>query len=220
MPNFFKSIVGSFKNPEQTWLSFVVEMVILISIVLFIRFYVFQFFQVSGPSMCPTLNELNAECKNGKGEFVFVNQATYKFIRPPAVGEVVVFRPPSDTKDYYIKRVMGVPGDVIKVYDGKVYKVNDEGQDVEIEEPYLSARNQGRTQTDQEIFTVPEGKYVLFGDNRDRSLDSRRCYGATCSSLGATPYVPAESIKGKAEFVIWPFWTMRWMENPFEAPAS
>ena len=183
MPNFFKSVLESFKNPEQSWISFVIEMVILISIVLFIRFYVFQFFQVSGPSMCPTLNQFDQDCKNGKAEFVFVNQATYKFLRPPEVGEIVVFRPPTDTKDYYIKRVIGIPGDTIKVYDGKVYRVNEEDQDVAIDEPYLSARNQGRTQTSQEIFTVPDGKYVLFGDNRDRSLDSRRCYGATLSLI-------------------------------------
>ena len=203
-----KMIVNSFKNPEQSWRSFFIEMAILLAAVLFIRFYVFQFFQVSGPSMCPTLNVLDEQCRSGKGEFVFVNQVTYNFFRNPERGEVVVFRPPNATKDFYIKRVIGLPGDTVYVRNGQVYL-----EDVKIEEPYLSPRNQGRTQSDLEEFVVPEDHYVLFGDNRDRSLDSRRCYSASCSD-GQTPFVHKKKIKGKAEFVIWPFWTVRTLDNP------
>jgi len=213
MRQLLQSTVDSFKAPEQSWLSFVIEMAVLISIVLFIRFYIFQFFQVSGPSMCPTLNQLNGECKSGKAEFVFVNQFTYNFIHPPKRGEVVVFRPPNDKKDYYIKRVIGVPGDVVEVRNGKVYLSNDQVKDLEVDESYLSARNQGRTQSSLDRFEVPTGQYLLFGDNRDKSLDSRMCYAATCTSSN-TPYVNADLIKGKAEFVIWPFWTTRWLQNP------
>lgn len=212
MPHFPKVILDSIKNPQQSWVGFLVEMFILLGIVLFIRFYVFQFFQVSGPSMCPTLNELNDTCQSDKGEFVFVNQLTYNFIRPPERGEVVVFRPPNDTKDYYIKRVIGLPGDIVEVRFGKVYLTIPGKSEIELDETYLSARNQGRTRTTMERFEVPEGKYVLFGDNRDKSLDSRMCYSPACTP-GTTPYVAADNIKGKAEFVIWPFWTARFMQN-------
>ncbi len=215
MPNFLRSLIESFKSPEQSWAGFLVEMFVLLAVVLFIRFYVFQFFQVSGPSMCPTLNQFDTECKNGKGEFVFVNQVTYNFIRPPERGEVVVFKPPNNNKDYYIKRVIGTPGDTIRVEDGKVYLNNAEVQDEVLREPYLSARNQGRTRASLDEFTVPAGQYLLFGDNRDRSLDSRDCFSAACTP-NTTPYVDADLIKGKAEFVIWPFWLGRSMENPFE----
>lgn len=202
-----KPILNSFKNPEQSWPSFFFEMAILLAVVLFIRFYVFQFFQVSGPSMCPTLNVLDGQCRSGKAEFVFVNQVTYNFFRTPEHGEIVVFRPPNNKKDFYIKRVIGVPGDTVYVRDGQVYL-----GDTKLEEPYLSPRNKGRTQSDLEEFVVPADHFLLFGDNRDRSLDSRRCYSNTCSS-GETPFVHKSKIKGKAEFVIWPFWTIRMLKN-------
>ena len=187
-------------------------MVVLISLVLFIRFYVFQFFHVSGPSMCPTLNQVEDECLRGSGEFIFVNEFLYHFIRDPKKGEVLVFKPSSDNKPY-IKRVMGTPGDTVSVKNGAVF-VNGE----QIQEPYLSEENAGKTSTSQENFTVPEGHFLMFGDNRNRSLDARSCFSQVqkCES-GISPYTPKADIVGKAEFVIWPFWKARWIKNPFSS---
>lgn len=223
------------KDPKQTWLGFLLEIIVLITLVLFIRFYVFQLFQVSGPSMCPTLNQFDLECETGKGEFVFVNEFIYKFLRLPERGEIVVFRPPTspegNLKDwilnkfrpsdkdqnkpvYYIKRVIGLPGETVVVRDGKVFVNNAQIQDHELVEDYLSARNQGRTQASQVTFEVPEGKYLLFGDNRDQSLDARQCFG-TCR-MPEKAYVELKDIRGTAEFVIWP--PFRWLQN--ELPKS
>lgn len=204
------------KDKEQSWGAFALEMTILLTIVLCVRFYVFQFFRVSGPSMCPTLNQLDEECEMGKGEFVFVNEFLYHFLKTPARGEVIVFRPPTE-KTYYIKRVIGVPGDTITIKDGKVLLTNDKYEEFELPETYLSAVNQGRTVTQKKVFTVPADHYVLFGDNRNQSLDARQCF-RTCygDENDFTPFVHVDKIKGRAEFVIWPFWTARWLEQPYQ----
>ncbi len=203
-----------FKEKDQSWPSFFLEMVIIISVVLFIRFYVFQFFRVHGVSMCPTLNFVEDKCRDGKGEFIFVNEFLYHFRRDPQRGEIVVFRPPIGEK-HYIKRVIGVPGDTIDVRHGKVFLSNDEYHQQLLDEPYLSLKNRGRTLSQRETFEVPEGHYVLFGDNRQKSLDSRYCFSA-CDGR-ATPFVPKKNIRGRSEFVIWPLDRLRWLtEELFE----
>ncbi len=201
------------KEKDQSWGAFTLEMAILLAIVLCVRFYVFQFFRVSGPSMCPTINQLDGKCERGKGEFVFVNEFLYHFIKDPERGEVVVFRPPTE-KAYYIKRVIGVPGDTITIDNGKVYLTNDEYEYLELPETYLSALNQGRTVTQQKKFIVPKDHLLLFGDNRNQSLDARQCFKSCYGDLNKnTPFVHEDKVKGRAEFVIWPFWTARLIEQ-------
>lgn len=208
------------KDKNQSWVGFIVETLILIGIVLFIRFYIFQFFRVSGPSMCPTLNVLEDECQYGKGEFIFVNEVLYHFIRDPQRGEVVVFRPPNENV-YYIKRVIGIPGDTVEIKNGKVFLSNQDVSDFEIEESYLSPRNQGRTQTRQkDTFPIPEDHYLLFGDNRAESLDARQCFSVSGCDGSHTPFVPEKFIQGRAEFVIWPFRTVRWIPHPSLLPQK
>jgi signal peptidase I len=201
------------KDKDQSWMSFVLETLILIGIVLFIRFYIFQFFRVSGPSMCPTLNVLENKCQHGKGEFIFVNEFLYNFIRSPKRGEIVVFRPPHK-KVYYIKRIIGIPGDIVEIKNGRVYLTNENMSDFELSEPYLSPRNQGRTQVKQKsIFRVPEGHYLLFGDNRAESLDARQCFSTTGCDGKHTPFVSQKFIQGRSEFVIWPLKKNRWLQQ-------
>ena len=214
------------KEHSQSWRSFILELVILISIVLGIRFYVFQFFRVSGPSMCHTLNSFivekenadgsiisTTECENGKGEFIFVNEFSYHF-EDPVRGDIVIFHPP-DKKVYYVKRIIGVGGDFVEIKNGIVYLNNEK-----LPEPYLSERNKDRTQSHGRTkFEVPAGQYLVFGDNRAKSLDARHCFSHGCNEDN-TPFLEKSAITGKAEFVIWPFWKARWLENPFDAPAS
>ncbi|MCF7846943.1 MAG: signal peptidase I [Candidatus Gracilibacteria bacterium] len=210
-----------FKNPEQSWSSFLLELGILIAVVLFVRFYVFQFFQVSGPSMCRTLNTIDGVCqraqcrtlwdkmtgKNLQGsdhcEFIFVNEFLYSFVRAPERGEIVVFRPPTGERNY-IKRLIGIPGDTVEVYNGNVFLTNERFDSVKLPEPYLSQKNQNRTATTQQKFAVPEGHFLLFGDNRNESLDARMCFEPSGCNEFNTPFVPRENIRGRAEFVVWP----------------
>ncbi len=203
------------KDKDQSWTHFTIETLILIIIVLFIRFYIFQFFRVSGPSMCPTLNMIEGECQFEKGEFIFVNQFLYHFIREPQFGEVVVFQPP-EKKEYYIKRILGTPGDVIDIQNGKLYLTNDQFEKLELDEIYLSALNQGQTQTyGQSSFIIPDQHYLLFGDNRAKSFDARQCYSIEGCNGSHSPFVPQENIQGKASFVVWPIPLIRTLQNPF-----
>lgn len=205
------------KEKHQSWISFIIELIVLISLVLFVRFYVFQFFRVHGGSMCPTLNQIDDQCLRDKGEFIFVNEFLYNFIRDPKRGEVVVFKPPTGDKPY-IKRVIGVPGDIIEIIGKRVYITNDKYEQELLDESYLSARNDGNTRASQTRFVVPTDHVLLFGDNRNGSLDARDCF--TQSSLkcnsGISPYIHKDNVVGKASTVIWPVWRARSVENKLE----
>ncbi|NJP03965.1 signal peptidase I [Candidatus Gracilibacteria bacterium] len=180
--------------------------------------------------MCNTLNFVDGQCQKErcrtlvdkiKGtnkygsescETIFVNEAVYSFLRDPKRGEIVVFVPPTEIgngkmmKKKYIKRVIGVPGDIVEIENGKVYLTNEaEGiERQELPESYLSAKNEGRTSTTKAKFEVPEGEYLCFGDNRIESLDARRCYEPQGCDENNTAFVPKKYIKGRAQVVVWP----------------
>ncbi len=201
------------KDENQTWGSFFLEMALLIGIVLFVRYYVFQLFRVSGPSMCPTLNMIDGSCYRSKGEFIFVNEFLYHLLRQdPKRGEIVVFKAPN--KDVsYIKRVIGIPGDTVEVIDGKVI-LTSEGEKTILDEAYLSEQNKGLTRTrGRNTFEVPEGHYLLFGDNRLQSLDARQCFASMGCTADNTPFVTRNRIRGRAEAVIWPPSLVRKLET-------
>ncbi|MCK5461045.1 signal peptidase I [Candidatus Gracilibacteria bacterium] len=203
------------KEENQSWKSFFIELSLLIAVVLFVRFYIFQIFRISGPSMCPTLNWINNECENGKGEFVFVNELFYHF-QPPNRGDIIIFKPPGG-KVYFIKRIMGIPGDKIEIKNGKVYLSNTEVSNFLLPESFLSGTNKSRTAVfGIDTFEVPEDHYLVFGDNRAKSSDSRQCFSSLKCNDENSPYLPRENIRGKAEFIIWPFWRFRWIENEFD----
>ena len=129
--------------------------------------------RVDGFSMEPTLRN---------GEFVIVNKLAYK-LGSPSIGDVIVFHYPRDPSQEYIKRVIGLPGDEVKVSGGKVY-VNG----TQLTEPYIASPARYNNE-----WKVPEGGLFVFGDNRNNSSDSHN-WGA----------VPMENIIGKALFVYWP----------------
>ena len=152
---------------------------VLIAVVMIV--FIYQPVKVEGTSMMPTLtNE----------ERIFINKFTYKFgLGSIERGDTVVFWYPQDTTKSYIKRVIGIPGDRIRVDGGQVY-VN--GQ--ELAEDYVPKdyRDESSWRDGQEQ-VVPEGRYFVLGDHRNQSSDSRM-WG----------YVPRENIYGKAVFVYWP----------------
>lgn len=185
-------------------------------IVLVLRSFLVEPFQIPSGSMIPTLEV---------GDFILVNKYTYGLRLPvvgtkivemnePRRGEVMVFIPPHD-KRYFIKRIVGLPGDTIR-YEDKVLSVNGEQiiseviDSVQIEMPNGMEQSgtllnetlgevQHRTQIintpardgGRNVWVVPEGHYFMMGDNRDNSADSR-VWGP----------VPEENIVGKA-FAVW-----------------
>jgi signal peptidase I len=133
-----------------------------------------QNYMVDGTSMLPGLQN---------NQYVLVNKLAYLF-HVPERGDVIVFHWPVDTNKDLIKRVIGVPGDVI-VIDNKTVRVNG----VLLNEPYISAPANPAGNT----WVVRPNEYFVMGDNRQVSDDSRD-WG----------FVPKDYIIGKAVFVYWP----------------
>lgn len=133
--------------------------------VFLIRTFLVQPFLVSGASMVPNF---------ANGDYLLVDELTYYF-RQPQRGEVVVFRYPNDESTYFIKRIIGLPGERVQIQDGKVTVYNKDHSDgFVLDESYLPKSTVTATRTGgQTDFTVEDGKYLVLGDNRSYSFDSR-----------------------------------------------
>ncbi|OGJ68011.1 signal peptidase I, partial [Candidatus Peribacteria bacterium RIFCSPLOWO2_02_FULL_51_10] len=120
---------------------------------------------------------------------------------------------------YYVKRVIGLPGETVVIRDGNVFIRDKDGKEVKLNEAYLSEISLGKTyrypvnsgDTSEEVFEVPGGEYFLLGDNRQGSLDSR-----SFSRLGVseTAFVPEPNIKGSVWFVALPITKIHAFEPP------
>jgi len=128
--------------------------VVLISIYIIYGF-IAQPFLVQGASMEPNFSS---------GDYLLVDEATYRF-RGPERGEVIVFRNPSNTSEFFIKRIVGLPGEEVVINDNDV---TIDGE--QIDEVYLG----GAINVEgQYIFQLDEDEFFVMGDNRPQSFDSR-----------------------------------------------
>ena len=152
------------------------DLIISLVISAFIIVFIYQPVKVEGVSMMPSLEDQ---------ERIFVNKFVYR-LEPISRGDIVVFRYPRDPSKSYIKRVIGVAGDRIRIDGGQVY-VNGEALDEDYVPPaYDDARSFPET-------VVPPHTYFVLGDHRSMSSDSRE-FGP----------VNQTSIYGKAVFGYWP----------------
>ena len=101
------------------------------------------------------------------GDRLFGLRLAYAFEDPQRF-DVVIFRYPVDESQNFIKRIIGLPGETVSIREGKVY-IND--SDTPLEEPYLPEA--WTDDNDGYVFEVPEGHYLMLGDNRNISLDAR-----------------------------------------------
>jgi len=163
--------------------------VIAISVIMIVilHVYAFQPQQVKGYSMYPYLDD---------GDHLITEKITYRF-RKPERGEIVVFQFPLNKTQEYIKRIIGLPGEKLEVKDGKVIIYNTEHPEgFVLEEDYLKPDvvTAGKAFIhDGEIIEVPQGKYLVFGDNREQSSDSRQ-WG----------FIEQKDITGRAVLRYWP----------------
>lgn len=155
------------RGSSSWWVEILKMFVIVAMIVVPLRAFVIQPFLVDGDSMEPNISS---------GQYLLIDQLTYRF-RAPERGEVVVLDAPHTPGTFYIKRVIGVPGDTVEVKDGLVVLSTPAYPDgVVLEETYL---NGSITPGDLSV-TVPDGHVFVLGDNRSASSDSR--------VFGAVPY--------------------------------
>ncbi|OMF36841.1 signal peptidase I [Paenibacillus sp. FSL H8-0548] len=178
---------GTYKEIVE-WIK---ALVIAVVLVFLIRQFLFSPFIVDGPSMKPNFET---------GERLIVNKILYT-IREPKFGEVVVFDVPEQGRKF-IKRVIGVPGDTIKLEGDDLY-INDKL----IDEPYIkeaiaAAQAKGELynqngpnfpNTEVPEMTVPEGTIFALGDNRSDSTDSR-----------VIGFVKDSEVVGRADIIFWP----------------
>jgi len=137
--------------------------VVLIAVVtvFLIRTFLIQPFLVSGASMEPNF---------GSGNYLIIDELTYR-LREPERGEVVVFKYPNNPSTYYIKRIVGLPGEKVEIKEGSVYIFNSEHPDgLRLEEEYLpfNVNTSGSVST-----SLSDSEYFVLGDNRSYSFDSR-----------------------------------------------
>ncbi len=180
----------------------VLETLLLTVLIFLIVRSVVQNFKVEGRSMEPTLQNGQYLLINkaiywqlGGSLFGFLNpgaeaangstgQTAHYLFSPPQRGDIIVFRYPKDTSRDFIKRVIGVPGDIVEIKNGVVY-VNGK--------PLHEDDTADAPSYFQPAERVPEGQYFVLGDNRNNSSDSH-VWGL----------VPQENIIGKAWFSYWP----------------
>lgn len=214
-----------------------------IVIAIVIRTFLFEPFKIPSASMYPTLYI---------GDFLFVSKYTYGYSRhsmpfsvpvisgrvwsdAPQRGDVVVFKFPQDNRTDFIKRVIGLPGDKIKLENGRLF-INGKMLEREPIEDFTRRDARGNAMryyqyietlpeglkhriikiSDNQHYdnvdevTVPEDNYFMMGDNRDESDDSR----------GSVGFVPKENLVGKARFLFFSYSTEGEWYKPWEWPRK
>lgn len=168
---------------------------ILIAVVIFVIIYIFiaRPFQVNGESMFPNFQN---------GEYVLTNLLGLR-LDNPRLGDVVVFVAPIDAEKDFIKRIIGVPGDTVMVKDGEVYLNEKKLDESSFLKPTVKTYG-GNFLKNGVPVTVPSGEYLVMGDNRTYSSDSRE-WG----------FVKRSALIGKSLFVYWPLPNMRKITNPY-----
>lgn len=166
--------------------------IVLISLVIIIpiRTFVVQPFFVRGQSMEPTFSN---------GDYLIVDELSY-YLRQPKRGEIVIFKSPGDKSQFYIKRLIGLPGERVEIDQGKVSiynKNNPDGLSLS-ENRYLNEETSGGIDV-----KLGKNEYYLLGDNRDRSFDSRR-FGP----------IKEKKLVGRVVFRAWPLNRARAVTHP------
>lgn len=176
---------GDFLEPGPSFgakvIEFIQTLVIFLAIGTAIYLFIAQPHRVSGQSMFPTLEN---------GDYILTNKIGYTFGQPQK-GQIIVFKEPRDESLDFIKRIIGLPGDKLKIESGKVYvngRVIDEGY----LDPTITTLPASFLKEDQEVI-IPEDRYIVIGDNRLASSDSRE-WG----------FITRDEIIGQAFFRYWP----------------
>lgn len=179
-----KREAASEENIVQSWKDKLWEgiklFVIPILIVLFVRIYIVQPFIVKGASMEPNFEDR---------EYLIIDEITPVF-RGLTRGTVIVFHYPLNPSEFFIKRVVGLPGETVVIKNGEIKIRNAEGNETILRESYLA---RGMVTIGDLEMKIPENNFFVLGDNRNFSSDSRR-WGL----------LPKDQVTGKALLRLWP----------------
>ena len=169
VPEIEKMMQEDPKNQEGGIFAFIGELIkialISLAIIVPVRYFLIKPFYVNGASMEPSFYN---------HEYLIVDEISYRFSSPQR-GDVVVFKYPRDLSQFFIKRIIGLPGERVVVSNGEVYIYNSKNTEgVALDEKYIPAYI--KTFGDIDL-VLKKQEYFVLGDNRTASLDSRR-FGA------------------------------------------
>jgi len=162
-------------------LDMIETLVMALAVFVIVYLFLFQPHQVRGSSMYPNFHD---------GEYILTDKISYR-LGEPKRGDVVVFRAPRNEEYDYIKRIVGLPGDTIRIDGGRIFLNNSLINEAYLPKDHITSAG-GFIKAGQ-IATVPKEQYFVLGDNRNHSSDSRE-WG----------FVPKENIIGKAWLRYWP----------------
>lgn len=169
--------------PEDRSENFFTELLkfalIAVVIVVPVRLFVAQPFIVSGASMAPTFES---------GEYLIVDELSYRLGEPERL-DVIIFRYPKNPADFFIKRIIGLPGETVQISGDTITITEVAGEKIKLSEPYIKNHGNGGY---LEV-TLEKDEYFVLGDNRPESSDSR-VWGE----------LPRENIVGRALFRLLP----------------
>ncbi len=149
------------KNIKGYLLELIEVIAIALLIVIPIRMYLITPFFVRGQSMEPNFED---------GDYLIIDKLSFR-VSEPKRGDIIVFKAPLDPKSFYIKRIIGMPGETVKVSNGEVMVFNsDHTNGWTIKEKYLVGTNNTPGNIQIKLNT---GEYFVMGDNREASYDSR-----------------------------------------------
>lgn len=188
------------KSLRNEIFDFLKDLIIIIVIVLIVRTFLILPFQISGQSMYDSYYDR---------EFIIVDRLSYLTYSQPKRGDVIVFNTHIDGKEYFIKRVIGLPGETLKIQSGSVFvKAVGSEEFVELDETYLSDTNYKSTYVrgddGENIYEVPEWGYFVLWDNRNASTDSRACF-SSCEFSDKSNYIQKKDITGRVLVDLWYF---------------
>lgn len=190
------SKLAKFLNSE--FALFIKDLIIILIIVLIIRLFIAMPFQISWSSMLSSYYNK---------EFIIVDRISY-YLWNPKRWDVIVFKPyVNQNKEYFLKRIIWVPGDTLKIEGGKIFiKTQNSTEYVEINEPYLNSENLWRTFVWNDDWTheyaLWKDNYFVIWDNRNHSTDSRECF-SKCNER--TPFVSKSDMIWKVFLDLWYF---------------
>jgi len=184
---------------EETNENFFLELLkfifIALVIVIPVRLWIAQPFIVSGASMEPTFET---------GEYLIIDEISYRF-REPMRGDVIIFRYPRDPSEFFIKRIIGLPGETVHIDASTVSVTTVDGQEEILSEPYITHTGNGPALS----VTLAEDEYFVMGDNRPDSSDSR-IWGA----------VQKNDLIGRAFIRLLPLPDINFLPGTFSFPES
>ena len=178
-----RSALRAYAGTAALFLLEFVKLAVIAGVTIFlVRYYLFKPFYVKGASMYPNFQE---------SEYLIIDELTYRFEEPKR-GVVIVFKYPENPSEYFLKRIIGLPGETVKIKEGQVTIYNKEHPEgIVLDEPYLpkDLKTFGEKTT-----VLGSNQFFVLGDNRPNSHDSRG-FGPVDRSL----------IVGRAIFRGWPF---------------